>query len=625
MTRKITKERLEEFRRFRSLLPAALSMLSLLVLAGALYFEQIRSGEKHRHQVSKQSLRQIRIPARRGLIYTADLKLLTENTPAFEVLFFPAEMKKRKQKSSIEYMLSCADTISKAAGVPHGLTYEKIRRHLNMRPGLPLHVLRDLSDAAAARAMEAARSITGAVIQPMERRTYPEKRLACHLIGYTRPGDPRQAPDRKNFFYYLPDDVGVSGLEKACDNINSANNLPGLKGIPGYSLIQVDHLGYARKSLIERIDPVNGNHVILTIDSAMQKTAENLLRGKNGAFVAIDADNGDILAAASSPGYDLGLFAGRISSENYTQLHDDPARPLFNRALQGIYPPGSILKPLIALAFLQEGVDPEKKIDCTGHSEIYGVKIRCASYRRGGHGLLNMHDALKYSCNTYMIEYAKKVGLAPMQQILRAAGLGEKTGICLPESAGIFPSDPLKRRRTRIPWNTYDTALLSIGQGLIGVTPLQAALFCGALANGGKVWQPNIIARTVDSAGQDIWLRKPQIKRKLPVPAEHLQAIADAMLDVVNSGDGSGREGHVPDLKICGKTGSAEYGRRENLKIFAWFIAHARVHGRNIATALVVQDGESGGRTCAPLTAEFFTALKKQLQRPEPTEPEVLL
>ncbi len=602
--------RQEELCRLRILLPAFLSMLGLLVIAVTLYLEQICSGKNHQQQVSLQSLRQIRIPARRGLIFTSDYKALTENRSAFELLFYPGEMRKRKRKQSVEHMLECANTISAAAGVKHSLTGKSIIRHLNTRPGLPIHVLRDLSDEKAAKVMEAARGIRGALVQPMDTRSYPEKRLACHLTGYTRPGDPKQAPDRNDFFYYLPDDVGVSGIERLCDGLVKSNNQPGLRGIPGYSLIQVDNLGYARKNLIERIDPVNGNHVITTINSHLQSTAEKLLLYRSGALVAVDASNGDILAAASAPGYDLSMFVPRISRTDYAKLLNDPDRPLFDRALMGVYPPGSILKPLMTLAYLKAGVDPAKRIDCKGYSEIYGIRIRCASHRRGGHGELDMIEALKYSCNVYMIEYAKSLGLYPMQEMLHQAGFGIKPGSGLPESAGIFPSDELKKLRTRTRWNTYDTALLSIGQGLIGITPLQAALYCAALANGGTVWKPNLILRMVDQSGNDIWQRTPQANGRLEITPEHLQTVARGMFEVVNSSDGSGREGRVDGLQVYGKTGSAEYGRKNNFRIYAWFIAYAKINSRTIALAIVAEDGESGGRTCAPIAAEFFSAVK---------------
>jgi len=613
MTQNRRNESQEELLRMRVFIPAAVTMLLLLLLAVMLFFEQIRSGDARQKQISRQSIRQIRIPARRGMIYTSDLCPLTENRPAFELLFYPEEMKQKRLTSSVMYILKCADEISAHAGLRHDLTSETVQRHLNMRPGLPLHVLRDLGDEAAAKIMEAARRVPGAEVQPMETRTYPEHRLACHLIGYTRPGDPRQAPDRKDYAYYLPDEVGVSGIEKLCDAKNPVNGQPGLRGIPGYSLIQVDRLGFIRKKLIERIDPVNGTHVVLTIDSSIQGAAENLLRGRIGAVVAVDADNGDILAAASSPGYDASVFSPKISREKFSELRDDPARPLFNRALQGVYPPGSTLKPLIALAFLKAGIDPKKKIECLGSSEVYGIKIRCSSHRRGGHGELDMHDALKYSCNVYMIECAKELGLEPMQEMLRAAGFGRKCGTGLAESAGLFPSDRLKRRRrNQVPWNTYDTALLSIGQGLIGVTPLQAAVYCAALANGGKIFRPNLIARTVDMSGRDLWLRTPVVSSRLPVAPDQLDLIAAAMLDVVASPDGSGHNAAVPGLEIRGKTGSAEYGKGNILKVYAWFIAYAKVGGRTVAAAIVVEDGESGGRTCAPLAAEFFTSIQER-------------
>ena len=356
MKKKLNRERKEEFLRFRIFLPALISLLFLLILAVTLYLEQVRSGDRHRKQVSRQSLRQIRIPAQRGMIYTRDLLPLTDNLSSFELLFYPSEMRKRRRSEAITNMLNTADRIAAEVGTKHDLTKVSITRHINLRPGLPLPVMQNLSDDKAAKAMETVRGIPGAVLEPAETRYYPAGRLACHLVGYTRMGDPNKAPDRADFSYYLPDSIGGSGVEKANDDFNKAIKAPGLRGIPGYSLIQVDHQGYARKSIIERIDPVNGNHAILTIDSKMQQSAENLLDGQRGALVAVDADNGDILAAASAPGYDIGLFSPKISAKNYAALRDNPDRPLFNRALQGIYPPGSILKPLIMIAFLQNGI-----------------------------------------------------------------------------------------------------------------------------------------------------------------------------------------------------------------------------------------------------------------------------
>ena len=157
-------------------------------------------------------------------------------------------------------------------------------------------------------------------------------------------------------------------------------------------------------------------------------------------------------------------------------------------------------------------------------------------------------------------------------------------------------------------WNKYDTALLSIGQGLIGITPLQAALYCASLANGGIVWKPNLVSKMVDASGNDLWFRTPRINSRLNVKPESLQKIANGMFDVVNSGDGSGRSAAVKNLQLRGKTGSAEFGQKGNLKIYAWFIAHAKVKDKNIALAVVIEEGDSGGRTCAPLAAEFFKA-----------------
>ena len=602
-------ENMEKAPRIRILILAALSCLALVILAVALFMEQIYSGSHNRTLVSQQNMRQIRIPASRGKIYSRDLMPLAENLPYFELLFYPNEMRSGKRYQTVRHILKSADVLSGAVGIPHNLTAESVLRHLNTRPGLPLKVFSGMESVQAAKAIEASRRINGAVVQPEEIRTYPGGRLACHLIGYTRQADPGKADDRKDFFYYLPDAVGVAGVEKAFDQLPEGVLFPGLRGAPGYSLIQVDNLGYQRRSLIDRIDPVNGNHVILTIDSRVQHLSEKLLQGYRGAMVAVDADNGDVIAAVSAPGYNLEKFARRITPRDYAALRDDKDNPLFNRALQGVYPPGSILKPLAALAYLKCGIDPLEKITCDGGTDVYGVKIRCASYRRGGHGVLDMVGALRYSCNDYMIEQVLKMDKEQLFRQLRFAGLGEKSGVGLPEAYGIFPSDALKRRRSGFGWNNYDTALLSIGQGLIGVTPLQAALFCAALANGGTVWKANLVSSVVDSAGNEVWRSSPKIKSRLDADKEALATVARGMFEVVNTSDGSGRRGRVDALEIFGKTGSAEYGSKNHLKVYAWFIAYAKVGTKTIATAWVVEDGDSGGTSCAPLAAEFYRGI----------------
>ena len=570
------------------------------------YGEQVKGGDDYRNLVTRQSIRRIRIPARRGRIISADNQVLADNKFDYELVFYPEEMRFNRRRKTVEYMLEAADRMAEAIGKKSNLTADDINRHLNTRPGMPLVVFSHLNQFEAARLMEKQNLWHGADIQTSTYRIYPYGRLACHLIGSTRSEDSGAARDRKDFFYYIPDLTGRDGVEKAADSTVGVANIKGLRGEPGYSLVQVDNLGFRRRTLIEKIEPIHGNNVVVTLDSRAQSIAEDLISYSRGAMVVLDADTGDVLAAASNPGYDLSNFSPVLPSYYYNILKNDPAKPLLNRALMGTYTPGSILKPLVSLSFLNNGIDPKEPCLCSGVNDVGDAKIRCAAYRRGGHGDVDMVSALRWSCNSYMIENILKIGKEPVREELHRAGIGEASGIELPEATGIFPDDEAKMKAFHRRWTSYDTALLSIGQGLITITPLQAAVYTAAIANGGKLLRPHIIKNVIDPFGNTLFTREVFVRNLLFENETDLAIIREGMFEVVNSDTGSGRQAAVPGLDIYGKTGSAEVGVRPHIKINAWFIAFTEYEGKKYALAVIQENARSGGTSCAPLAAEFF-------------------
>ena len=584
---------------------ALLMLVASAVLIRVLYVEQVESGETHRVAVSRQSIRRVRVPAQRGRILTSDMVTVAENRPVLNLVFYPNEMRTGRRVKSITYMLDAAHRIATALGRPNPLNRRLIERHLNYSPGMPLVVFPDLNECELAIALESSRQVRGVNVESSSIRHYPLGDFAPHLIGFTRLESPREAADRKGFFYYIPDAVGRSGVEMRCDN-SPEPSAPGLRGVPGYELNQVDHLGYVRQSLVDMQPPVHGNNVVLTLDSRAQRLAERLLRGRRGAIVALDADNGDVIAAATAPRYDLNRFSPVLSAEYLESLHQDPAHPLLNRAFQGSYTPGSILKPLVAMALLDAGVDPAEQIDCTGYTAVGDATIRCAAYRRGGHGPTDLLHAIEWSCNGYFNAMGMRVGEAEIFRALRSAGIGRPTGVGLGEASGIMPSYKLKRELYEYRWNRYDTALLSMGQGLVTVTPLQAAVFTAALANGGTRWKPHVVRKLIDNDGRTLWERKVESTGKLLLTGDRLEPIRNGMSEVVSSDSGSGRRGRVENLKVCGKTGSAELGDRAHRRLITWFVAFTEYANRRYAIAVMVEDGASGGGDCAPLAAEFF-------------------
>ena len=591
--------------RFRIAVIGALFVTGLLVLWGRLYYIQVMGGEKHLEQVSNQSMRRIRIPNRRGRIVSSDNVVFADNRLEFDLVFYPEEMKKRRRQDTVLCMYENARRAAAMTGRENTVTTNEIIQHLYKRPGIPFVVLKNLDTKAAARAFEFARITPGCDVVPRLVRTYPMKRTACHIIGYTGLQERTAAPDKEDFFYYVPDAIGREGIEKSCDVLPGGNGV-GLRGLPGYSLIQVDKMGYAKNHIIHEIPPVAGVTVVMTVNSRAQIAAEQVLAGHRGALVLLDADNGDILAAASAPGYDLDRFTPNLGKEYYNVLRNDPANPLFNRAFSGVYTPGSIFKPLIMLSMLSSGRLPSEIVDCDGASHIGDARVRCASYRRGGHGEVDSINALNWSCNDYMIENAVKFPAEQFFDMAKQAGLGKRTGVEIAESRGVAPSFAEKRRRYRSGWTKYDTALLSIGQGIVSVTPLQAAVFCAALANGGKVFKPHLVKEIIDNAGVVIRKREVELSSTLSGTAEAFETVRKGMYEVVNSATGSGRRARVNGLDIYGKTGSAEIGRKGNLKIIAWFIAYTKYKGKNYAVAAVVEEGTSGGSLCAPIVGRFL-------------------
>lgn len=592
----------------RILVFAGIMGIFLAVIIVRLYQEQILSSEERQERITTQSVKRIRLPGRRGNIYTSDGILIAGNTGTRQLLFFPEEMRKRKYSETINHMLGAAQYIFRTVGRPNNITRRKIIRHLHTQPAMPLTIMEDLTPLEAARAMECANNIDGVELVGADVRSYPCGEFAAQLIGYTGQAPVSDSHDRKEFNLYVPDVIGKQGAERAFDySGENESAVRGLLGEPGYALIKVNNVGHAINRHIGRYEPRHGNHIFLTLDYRAQTIAGELLGSRRGAFVVLDASNGAVLASVSSPSYDLRRFSPVISEEYYKELLKDPGRPLLNRATMGLYTPGSIMKVLVALAMLNNGHDPAAVINCPGYALINEAKLRCAS--RYGHGELDLADAIKHSCNTYMIQGTSKMQLEQIAPVMKAAGIGTNLGIEIEENKGLLPSREAKARRYRgweKRWTPFDTALISIGQGMIMVTPLQAANIAAAFANGGVWYKPRLLDRITDQLGRQVMKGQAVLGGKLPGSAENIETIRRAMFKVVNDPDGSGRRARRRGLEICGKTGSAESGPKDRRIVTTWFIAYVKYQNKTYAAALVYEEGRSGGSDCAPLMGAFF-------------------
>jgi len=593
--------------RNRVLLIGLLLLSLYFILIVKLWHEQIRKGYRHRHNISKQSIRRIRIPAPRGKILTSDLHVLADNTPSYDVYLYFEEMRQNRRSKTITYIENALLQIDAILNQNKKITALDIRKHMNKRPGLPFKVASNISPRQMAKIFELSSKVKGLGIIPSSKRVYPAKDIAAHVIGYTRPENPKEASDRKEYFYYLPDLKGVRGIEKQFDTLAfSDKTVRGLKGYPGFSLVQVDHRGFVHKTLIDEIKPLSGNNVVLTLNWRAQKIATDLMRGVRGAFVLLNADTGAVLAMVSTPAFDLQALSPRITSKAYKKLMKDPGRPLFDRVTLGEYTPGSIIKPLVAFTLLNYGVKPEEEVYCDGKSMIAKARIRCSSWRRGGHRDTDLRHALEQSCNDYFIEKGKYLKMEDLRDMFKSAGFGRISRIGLPERKGRLPAREDKKRIAGFPWNQYDTSLLCIGQGYISITPLQAALYTAALSNGGMLYQPYLLKEIRNSVGTVLYSATPRITGELDTNPDDLKVVKEGMHMVVNSRGGSGRLAKNPVIDLSGKTGTAEIKSGGERHQNTWFICFGENKGTNYAAAILIEDGISGGQSCAPIAKTFF-------------------
>lgn len=585
-----------------------------------LWCVQIKEGDAHREKISKQSIRKIRVPAVRGRIFTSDMHIIADSAPSYKILFHPDEMRQPgRQGKTVKHIYESLQQLSSVIKKNCPLTEPEILRHLKQKPFLPITVFEDLTAPEIAMASEMSPPVPGIEIIVVPKRFYPDNNLAFHILGYIGKADTQKTGERVQY----PDMEGRSGIEKKYDEKipEAENNIPGIRGAPGRSLVRVNHMGYVHE-IIDTEPAVAGNDIVLTIDYRAQKIAEKLIAPRPMAFTLLDADSGAVLAMASSPSVNLNSFVPFISTSVWKKYNEDPQRPLINKAVAGEYQPGSIIKPLIALAILESGRSPNEEAFCNGYSNIGNAAIKCWAWERGGHGNVNILGGIEQSCNCYFIAQGRRIGLNAISAMMESAGIGQMTGFPLAERSGLLPSKEYKLKNSKEKWTEFDTALLSIGQGTIAITPLQAAVYTAAIANGGTIWKPYLLKSVMDTEGKTIFTNTPHIARKINTAPENIMMVQKGMWMVVNGALGSGKTARNQFITLYGKTGTAEVGPKEARYKNTWFIAFGEFNKKRYALSVFAEHGESGGRTCAPIAREFFNQwLAKEKKVEDDAEP----
>lgn len=565
----------------------------IALLVAGLFRVQVLNGVIYARRYERQSLRRVRLPGVRGRIFDRNGVCLADNRPSYCVAVYAEELRRSGPWSrTVESLDREVDRLSALMRLPREIDRADIAAHVRSRLPVPLLAWTDLDSVALSRLLERIDRFPAVDVYVRPARRYPFGSLAAHTIGYVGRDRPRYDEDEEVHFYE-PDMRGRAGLEKQFDAL--------LAGRPGGRLLRVDARGYKHDVLAER-DPVPGASLNLTLDSRIQRVAESVITGKRAAVVLLDPRNGEVLAMASAPAYDLNAMVPAPSSAFWRALLADPARPLVNRAIGGAYPPGSTFKPLVAMAgMMTPGVSGETRFECTGEFSLGGgVVMRC--WKRAGHGVLAMRKSLEQSCNPYYYQLALHIGYDRIQALADAVGFGRKTGISLEgERAGLLPDGEWKRRTRHEGWWPGDTCNVAIGQGALLATPLQMAVMAGALANGGIVYRPRL--RAGSGPGE--------VARKLAWNDARLAPVRGGMYDVVQAPSGTGGRARVEGWEMAGKTGTAQYGPPSARKHYGWMIGFAPFDDPRYAIAVVVEDADSGGLSAGPVVQKIMTFLSE--------------
>ncbi|MCS6771116.1 MAG: penicillin-binding protein 2 [Kiritimatiellae bacterium] len=580
----------DEVLRLRALFAVMIALF--LVLAGRFWQIQIHRGPMYEQDQFRQSIRRVRLPGVRGRLFDRHGRAVADNRPSYTLSIYLEELRKPGSwDRTIDAVEELLRTLSPIVGSPPRLSRTEIRNHIRKQLPLPLHAWRDLDEAAMARFAELAGRIPGVDIQADSTRVYPFGSRAAHVLGYVGRADASSDDGEEPFHYYLPEVAGRSGLEKTLD--------PLLRGEAGGRLVRVDVTGYRRYDFGQR-DPRPGRDVMLTLDMRVQGLAEQALGEDPGAVVVLDPRNGDILAMASRPAFDPNEFVPSIPPTRWRQLNQDPKTPLLNRAVAGGYAPGSTFKLVTALAALESGRSHLGDIHtCSGSFQLGRTTFRC--WFHPGHGVLNLRQAIEQSCNVYFFEMGLAAGIARIHEMASRMGLGSRTGVELDfEVAGLVPNDEWKRRTQRDAWRDGDTCNVAIGQGAIVVTPLQMAQVTMLIANGGRLYRPRLVRGIRDFGADSFAMNSPVLVREMNWHAAVLEAVRLGMRDVVHGERGTARRVAISGVTVAGKTGTAEFGRKEDRRRHAWMVAYAPFDAPRYAISIVVDEGISGGETAAP-------------------------
>jgi len=567
------------------LVAAAISLLFLLICLG-LFYAQIIRYPYYARLSRNNSIRVIPIDGPRGNIFDRNGLPLATSRLSFDVAIVYQEL--RGQRTSLVRLLK--DTL----GMSGSRIAESLAKASSLRPYAPFVIAEDIGKDKAIAFEEESFLLDGVTVQTRSRRDYIYKNTGSHLVGYLSEIGDEELEDLRDSGYRPKDNIGRSGLEKYYEEY--------LRGTDGGTQVEVDSRGRQIRLLGVK-EPSGGKDLYLTIDLSIQAMCDKLLGNHIGAIVAMDPNNGEVLAVASHPSFDPNIFVTPdTSGQRLKCLNDRIGRPMSNRAISGLYAPGSVFKIVTASAALDTGkINRNTRFLCTGSFKLGRGKFDC--WKEEGHGSQDLQGGLMNSCNVFFYNTGKLAGVDAMESYAKLFGYGSLTGIDLPDEVkGVVPGRAWKRIHRKDNWYEGETVNYAIGQGYLMVTPIQVMKMMAAVANAGFLVKPYIV-KQIDTAPI-----APEKPKRIAIKDETTSEIRQGLYEVVNNALGTGKRAKVEGLYVAGKTGTAQNPQG---RTHAWFAGFAPYNNPKICLVVFLEHGGKGGLEPAEIARGIFEEAKR--------------
>ena len=585
------------------------TVVKVILILLLVYFwkVQIIDHQKYWERSESNRIKRIPIPPQRGLILDRDGNILAKNIASFKVSLIREKCSDREESYQ---------KVSKLLHIDIQDIRERIQRYRSFQLFRPIVIKDNLSQTEVARIESRKAEFPELILQTEPKRFYPYQTLAAHVLGYLQEISPRELKLEEYKNCEIGDLIGRKGIERQYED-----KLSGQKGV---ALEIVDSEGRIINKFNQK-EAVNGKNLKLSLDLDLQKEVENILGEREGSVIVMEAKTGEILAMASYPTFDPNKFINRFTPEQWMELIEDPAYPLENRCIRGLYSPGSLFKPLVAIGALDSHIiSAQSTFFCSGTVLIYGHPFSC--WYKPGHGRMNLYQGIKNSCNIYFYNVGKNLGIERMADYARIFGFGSKTEVDLPgEKSGLVPDPEWKKKNRNEPWYLGETIPVAIGQGPLLVTPLQVAVYTSLIANRGRKVIPHLFISESDSEGS-------HENKEIPVSTEiskeikksHFEEVIKGMWMAVNE-QGTARAARIKDFNVCGKTGSTQVVSTETQKkmeergtkieTHSWFTGFAPRNDPEIVVTIIIEYGGMGGSTAAPLARNLFSIYRNKYVR----------